>query len=50
KMNPVVAQQVALDNALVALEKRLKNEKCNMRIEFNKTQREPTFQVTLDVL
>ncbi|GJZ84088.1 retrovirus-related pol polyprotein from transposon TNT 1-94 [Tanacetum coccineum] len=49
-INPVFAQQVALYNALVALEKRLKIEKCNMRIEFNKPQREPTFQVTLDVL
>nr|GEU83863.1 retrovirus-related Pol polyprotein from transposon TNT 1-94 [Tanacetum cinerariifolium] len=49
-MNPVAAQQVALENALVALEKRLKIEKCNMRIEFNKREREPTFQVTLDVL
>nr|GEW13613.1 hypothetical protein [Tanacetum cinerariifolium] len=48
-MNPVSAQQVALDNALVAPEKRLKIEKCNMRIEFNKPQIEPTFQVTLDV-
>ncbi|GKD72280.1 hypothetical protein Tco_1330562 [Tanacetum coccineum] len=49
-MNPIAAQQVALNNALVAPEKRLKIEKCNMRIKFNKTQREPTFQVTLDVL
>ncbi|GJV37282.1 hypothetical protein Tco_1409759 [Tanacetum coccineum] len=49
-MNPVAAQQVALDNALVAPEKRLEIEKCNMRIEFNKPEREPTFQVTLDVL
>ncbi|GJR28232.1 hypothetical protein Tco_1104464 [Tanacetum coccineum] len=49
-MNPVATQQVALDNALVALEKRLKIEKCNMRIKFNKPQREPTFQVTVDVL
>ncbi|GKB23978.1 hypothetical protein Tco_0863379 [Tanacetum coccineum] len=49
-MNPIAAQQVALDNALVISEKRLKIEKCNMRIEFNKSQREPTFQVTLDVL
>ncbi|GJR33413.1 hypothetical protein Tco_1109645 [Tanacetum coccineum] len=43
-MNPVAAQQVALDNALVAPEKRLKIEKCNMRIEFHKRQREPTYQ------
>ncbi|GKF38417.1 hypothetical protein Tco_0118478 [Tanacetum coccineum] len=49
-MNPVAAQQVALDNALVAPEKQLKIEKCNMRIEFNKPQREPIFQVTLAAL
>ncbi|GKF70493.1 hypothetical protein Tco_0203550 [Tanacetum coccineum] len=49
-MNPIAAQQVTLDNALVVPEKRLKIEKCNMIIEFNKPQREPTFQVTLDVL
>ncbi|GJU43997.1 hypothetical protein Tco_1201263 [Tanacetum coccineum] len=49
-MNPVAAQQVALDNAMVALGKRLKIEKYNMRIEFNKPQRETTYQVTLDVL
>ncbi|GKE54249.1 hypothetical protein Tco_1489405 [Tanacetum coccineum] len=49
-MNPVVAQQVALDNALVAPEKRLKIEKCNARIEFSKPQREDTYQVTLDAL
>nr|GEY11833.1 hypothetical protein [Tanacetum cinerariifolium] len=49
-MNPVAAQQIALDNALVALEKRLKIEKCNARIEFSKIQREATYQVTLDVL
>ncbi|GJR49845.1 hypothetical protein Tco_1400366 [Tanacetum coccineum] len=49
-MNPVSAQQVALDNALVAPEKRLKIEKCNARIEFSKPQREETYQVTLDAL
>ncbi|GJV03175.1 hypothetical protein Tco_1336744 [Tanacetum coccineum] len=49
-MNPVVAQQVGLDNALVAPEKRLKIEKCNARIEFSKPQRETTYQVTLDAL
>ncbi|GKD04912.1 hypothetical protein Tco_1179886 [Tanacetum coccineum] len=47
-MNPITAQQVALDNALVTPEKRLKIEKCNPRIEFNKPQRETTYQVTLD--
>ncbi|GJY09638.1 hypothetical protein Tco_0377823 [Tanacetum coccineum] len=49
-MNPVTAQQVALDNALVVPEKRLKIEKCNARIEFSKPQREDTYQVTLDAL
>ncbi|GJV03472.1 hypothetical protein Tco_1337041 [Tanacetum coccineum] len=36
-MNPIATQQVALDNALVAPEKRLKNEKCNARIEISVT-------------
>ncbi|GJU96012.1 hypothetical protein Tco_1320768 [Tanacetum coccineum] len=49
-MNPIVVQHVVLDNALVAPEKRLKIEKCNARIKFSKPQREPTYQVTLDVL
>nr|GEX28262.1 ribonuclease H-like domain-containing protein [Tanacetum cinerariifolium] len=49
-INPVTTQQVALDNALVAPEKRLKIKKCNARIEFSKPQREDTYQVTLDAL
>ncbi|GKA53638.1 hypothetical protein Tco_0746953 [Tanacetum coccineum] len=49
-MNLVFAQQVALDNALVAPEKRLKIKKCNARIKFSKPQREETYQVTLDDL
>ncbi|GKD76214.1 hypothetical protein Tco_1334496 [Tanacetum coccineum] len=49
-MNPVATQQVALDNSLVGPEKRLKIEKCNARIAFNKPQREETYQVTLDTL
>nr|GFA67716.1 hypothetical protein [Tanacetum cinerariifolium] len=49
-MNQIVAQQVALDNALVVLEKRLNIKKYNMRIEFDKPQRELIFQVTLDDL
>ncbi|GJS48451.1 hypothetical protein Tco_0598572 [Tanacetum coccineum] len=49
-MNPVATQQVALDNSLVAPEKRLKIEKCNARIAFSKPQREETYQVTLDAL
>ncbi|GKC52185.1 hypothetical protein Tco_1074930 [Tanacetum coccineum] len=49
-INPVAAQQVALDNALVPPEKRLKIEKCNARIELSKPHREKTYQVTLDAL
>nr|GEU44589.1 retrovirus-related Pol polyprotein from transposon TNT 1-94 [Tanacetum cinerariifolium] len=49
-MNPVATEQVALENSLVALEKRLKIEKCNARIAFSKPQREETYQVTLDAL
>ncbi|GJZ93293.1 hypothetical protein Tco_0665358 [Tanacetum coccineum] len=49
-MNPVAAQEVALDNALVAHEKRLNIEKCNARIEFSNPQRETMYQVTLDAL
>nr|GEV51962.1 retrovirus-related Pol polyprotein from transposon TNT 1-94 [Tanacetum cinerariifolium] len=49
-MNPVAAQQVALDNALVAPEKRLKLKNCNAGIEFSNLQREETYQVTLDAL
>nr|GEV00162.1 hypothetical protein [Tanacetum cinerariifolium] len=49
-INPIATQQVALDNALVAPEKRLKIEKCNARIDFSKPQREETYQVTLDSL
>ncbi|GKB85009.1 hypothetical protein Tco_0957281, partial [Tanacetum coccineum] len=44
------AQQVALDNALVPLEKRVKIGKRNMRINPAKTQKEPTYQVVLDAL
>ncbi|GJX20191.1 hypothetical protein Tco_0222868, partial [Tanacetum coccineum] len=40
----------ALNNSLVAPKKRLKIEKCNARIAFNKPQREETYQVTLDAL
>nr|GFB53236.1 hypothetical protein [Tanacetum cinerariifolium] len=34
-MIPIATQQVALDNALVALEKRIKIEKCNARIKLS---------------
>ncbi|GJW12860.1 putative ribonuclease H-like domain-containing protein [Tanacetum coccineum] len=43
-------EQIALDNALVALEVRLTIGKCNNRISFSKPQRETTYQVTLDAL
>ncbi|GJX26899.1 hypothetical protein Tco_0233195 [Tanacetum coccineum] len=49
-MNSVATQQIALDNALVAPEKRLNIEKCNARIKFSKPKREATYQVTLDTL
>ncbi|GKB17698.1 hypothetical protein Tco_0851621, partial [Tanacetum coccineum] len=49
-MNPVVAQQIFLDNALVAPEDRVKIGKCNMRIDPTKTQKEATYQVILDTL
>ncbi|GJU80568.1 hypothetical protein Tco_1282933 [Tanacetum coccineum] len=49
-MTTTAAQQVALDNALVPLEKRVEIGKCNMRINPAKTQKEPTYQVVLDAL
>ncbi|GJX41612.1 hypothetical protein Tco_0256602 [Tanacetum coccineum] len=49
-MNPTAASQIALDNALVPPEARLKIGECNRRIEFSKPQREATYQATLDAL
>ncbi|GJW47212.1 hypothetical protein Tco_0078858 [Tanacetum coccineum] len=49
-MNPMVAQQVSLDNAFVAPENRVQIGKCNMRIDPTKTQKEPTYEVVLDAL
>ncbi|GJY96659.1 hypothetical protein Tco_0513569 [Tanacetum coccineum] len=49
-MTTTAALQVALDNALVPLEKRVEIGKCNMRIDPAKTQKEPTYQVVLDAL
>ncbi|GKB94542.1 retrovirus-related pol polyprotein from transposon TNT 1-94 [Tanacetum coccineum] len=49
-MTTTAAQQVALDNALVPLEKRVKIDKCNMRIDLAKTHKEHTYQVVLDAL
>ncbi|GJT69762.1 retrovirus-related pol polyprotein from transposon TNT 1-94 [Tanacetum coccineum] len=50
RFNFLIEKLVALDNALVAPEKRLKIEKCNARIEFSKPQRESIYQVNLDAL
>ncbi|GKD41676.1 hypothetical protein Tco_1261883 [Tanacetum coccineum] len=49
-MNHIASQQAALDNYLVAPEKRLKIERCNARIAFTKLQKEETYQVTLEAL
>ncbi|GJZ99644.1 hypothetical protein Tco_0672195 [Tanacetum coccineum] len=49
-MTTTTAQQVALDNALVPLEKRVEIGMCNMKIDPAKTQKEPTYQVVLDVV
>ncbi|GJW56306.1 hypothetical protein Tco_0103037 [Tanacetum coccineum] len=49
-MTTTSAQQVALDNAMVPLEKRVEIGKCNMRIDPAKTKKEPTYQVVLDAL
>ncbi|GKF52124.1 hypothetical protein Tco_0148591, partial [Tanacetum coccineum] len=49
-MNLIAAQQVALDNALVAPGDRVKIGKCNMRIIPTMTKKEPTYQVVLDAL
>ncbi|GJZ15106.1 hypothetical protein Tco_0550783 [Tanacetum coccineum] len=44
------AQQIALDNALVAPENRRVIGKCNMRINLGMKPKEPTYQVVLDAL
>ncbi|GJZ76832.1 hypothetical protein Tco_0641504, partial [Tanacetum coccineum] len=44
------AQQIALDNALVALENQRVIGKCNMRINPGMKPKEPTYQVVLDAL
>nr|GEV89887.1 hypothetical protein [Tanacetum cinerariifolium] len=49
-MNPIASQQDALDNSLVALEKRLKIKRCNARIAFTKLRKEETYQFTLEAL
>ncbi|GKB00693.1 hypothetical protein Tco_0828686 [Tanacetum coccineum] len=44
------AQQIAMDNALVAPENQCVIGKCNMRINPGKKPKEPTYQVVLDAL
>ncbi|GJY99648.1 hypothetical protein Tco_0517078 [Tanacetum coccineum] len=44
------AQQIELDNALVAPENRRDIGKCNMRINLGMKPKEPTYQVALDAL
>ncbi|GJY72734.1 hypothetical protein Tco_0477165 [Tanacetum coccineum] len=43
-------QQAALDEALVPIVDQVKIGSCNMRIEPLKTQKEPTYQLTMDIL
>ncbi|GJS52483.1 hypothetical protein Tco_0625845 [Tanacetum coccineum] len=49
-MSSITAQQAKLDLELVPKEKRLEIGKCNGRLNPEKIQREPTFQVVLDDL
>nr|GFD41523.1 hypothetical protein [Tanacetum cinerariifolium] len=49
-MSSIIAQQTKLDLELVPKEKRLEIVKCNGRLNPEKIQREPTFQVVLDAL
>nr|GEX77341.1 hypothetical protein [Tanacetum cinerariifolium] len=44
------AQQIALDNDLVALENQCGIGKCHMRINPRMKPKEPTYQVVLDLL
>ncbi|GKA25810.1 retrovirus-related pol polyprotein from transposon TNT 1-94 [Tanacetum coccineum] len=45
-----IAEQISLDNALVALENQRVIGKCNMRINPGMKPKEPTYQVVLDAL
>ncbi|GKC81428.1 hypothetical protein Tco_1137145 [Tanacetum coccineum] len=49
-MDTTKAQQIALDDALVAPANRLKIGKCNQRLSFTLKSNEPTIQVILDAL
>nr|GEX91103.1 putative reverse transcriptase domain-containing protein [Tanacetum cinerariifolium] len=43
-------QQIAMDEALVPIDDQVKISACNMRIAPKKTQKESTYQLTLDIL
>ncbi|GJU93392.1 hypothetical protein Tco_1318148 [Tanacetum coccineum] len=43
-------QQIVLDEALVPIDDQVKIGVCNMRIDLLKKQKEPTYQLTLDIL
>ncbi|GKA69188.1 hypothetical protein Tco_0775252, partial [Tanacetum coccineum] len=45
-----IADQIALDDALVAPADRLKIGKCNLRLSLDVTSKEATLQVVYDVL
>ncbi|GKA36713.1 hypothetical protein Tco_0723278 [Tanacetum coccineum] len=49
-MATTTAQQISMENALVAPEKQVEIGKCNMRIDPKKTQKEPNYRVVLDAL
>nr|GEY34065.1 hypothetical protein [Tanacetum cinerariifolium] len=49
-MDTTKAQQIALDDALVAHANRLKIRKCNHRLSFDLKSNEPTIQLVLDAL
>ncbi|GJZ01800.1 hypothetical protein Tco_0519761 [Tanacetum coccineum] len=49
-MATTATQQIALDNALVSPEKQIEIGKCNMRINSDKTQKEPTYQQFWDTI
>ncbi|GKB14434.1 hypothetical protein Tco_0848357, partial [Tanacetum coccineum] len=49
-MDTTKAQQIALDDALVALANHLTIRKCNQRLSSTLKSNEPTLQVVLDAL
>nr|GFA80520.1 hypothetical protein [Tanacetum cinerariifolium] len=43
-------QQIALDEALVPIDDQVKIGSCNIRIDPLKKQKEPTYQLSLDII